>query len=365
MRRLRCSNLYTRSFSKIATFIFAVFIALTTLMPLGQAAAQAANDNAGLNLVVSPVTNALETKPGVPVTEQMQVKNGNLTTEHIKVSLMKFSSQGEDGSPKLEDISSGDDFATWVNFSESKFDAEPNVWKTIDVTINPPASAAFGYYYAIVFSRDNATNQTQPQKTNLLGAVASLILLDVQAPGAKRQADLTEFSMSKKSFEFLPATFNVRLKNTGNVHVAPRGNIFISKGGKNVALLEVNQSQGYILPNGVRKFTATWEDGAPVYKVVTANGKVVLDKNDKQKTKLDWGNFTPSKLRFGKYTAHLVMVFNNGTSDVPLEGDISFWVIPWRIIGGILLVALLALAGLYALVLRPLKNRVKKSKNKK
>lgn len=317
----------------------------------------------GLNLDISPTSTALEVKPGASVSTDLKIKNNELTTEHLKVSVLKFGAQGEDGTPSLQNIGPGDDFAKWASFSQTHFDAQPNVWVTIKMTINAPASAAFGYYYAVIFSRDN--NQAQPTAANLQGAVASLVLLDVQAPGAKRQSQLVSFSTTQKVSEFLPVNFSVRMHNTGNVHVAPRGNIFITKGGKNVALLEVNLAGGYILPNTYRQFTTSWKDGSPVYKTKMADGKTVLDKNDQPETSLDWGNFNPSKLRWGKYTAHLVMVYNDGNSDIPLEADLSFWVIPWRIIGFGLLILLLVLAGLYAVVFRPLRDRLKRKRQAK
>jgi hypothetical protein len=40
------------------------------------------------------------------------------------------------------------------------------------------------------------------------------------------------------------------------------------------------------------------------------------------------------KLRWGKYTANLLLVYDDGTKDVPIEGTLSFWVIPWRLIFG-------------------------------
>lgn len=354
--------MYRRILRRGGLLLLAVLIGLGGLGPVAHAADNA-NPEGGLDLNVSPTSIALEVKPDAGVSTDLKIKNNELSTEHLKVSLLKFGAEGETGTPKLEDLSPGDDFAKWASFSQTHFDAQPNVWTTIKMTINPPKTAAFGYYYAVIFSRD--TSAAQPKAANLLGAVASLVLLDVQAPGAKRQAQVVQFSTPKKVSEFLPVNFTVRMHNTGNVHVAPRGNIFVTKGGKNVALLEVNQTGGYILPDTFRQFTAAWSNGTPVYKVKMANGKAVLDKNDKQQTYLDWSNFNPSKLRFGKYTAHLVMVYNDGNRDVPVEAYLSFWIMPWRILIIGFLILLLVLAGLYAVAFRPLWKRFKQKRQPK
>lgn len=343
-------------------FLTALAVLVSVVVPISLAQD---NPDAGLNLVVSPLPLALETKPGQSVSTELKLKNAGLRTERIKISIMKFGAEGDDGTPKLLDLEPNDQFDDWVTFSDNNFEAETEVWKTITMTVNPPVEAAFGYYYAVIFSRADGEQKIQPTQANLLGAVASLVLLDVQAPGAKREAKLVEFSMPKKVYEFLPAEFNVRMQNSGNVHVAPRGNIFIKRGGSdNLALLEVNLDKGYILPDSFRKFTADWKDGNPVYKVKEVNGTAVLDKNKNQVKFLDWSNFSLSKVRFGKYTAKVVMVYNNGTSDIPVEGTVSFWVIPWRILGVLTVVLLFAGIGIYALVGRPLRNRFKKNATK-
>jgi hypothetical protein len=42
------------------------------------------------------------------------------------------------------------------------------------------------------------------------------------------------------------------------------------------------------------------------------------------------------------------MVYDNGQRDVPIEATVSFWVIPWRLVGGLLIVSIFALIGLIA-----------------
>lgn len=337
----------------------ALIISIVAVIALGVVGSKVfgQSDNAGgFNLSTTPVVANLETKPGVPTSTKVQVKNNNITTESIKVSLLRFASNNQDGSPLLTEPDQNDEFLKWVTFSETRFDAEPNVWKTFDVTISPPGTAAFGYYYAIVLSRENAT--TSAGVTNLNASVAIPILLDVVAPGTVRKADISLFKSNKGLYEFLPSTLTLAMKNGGNTHVAPRGNIFITKGGKNVAVLEVNQPKGNILPNSSREFSADWNDGSPAYKLVEADGKAVL-KDGKQTSKLDWSHFDLSKLRFGKYHAKAAMVYSDGTGDVASEAELDFWVIPWRIIGVTALLLLLIVAGLWAMVIRPLRKGLK------
>ena len=328
------------------------------------ASAATANPDGAFNLVVSPPSIGIEVKPGESTTTDIRVQNQGIATEQISVDLLKFSGEGATGLPKLQELQPGDDFAKWASFSTTSFSAEPNEWKSVKVTISPPNDAAFGYYYAVLFSRANAVKTVQKSKANLLASVASLILVDVKSPNAVRKVSVAEFSTSHKTSEFLPVTFKVKLHNTGNIHVASRGTITISRGGKPVGTLDVNSQAGYVLPNSFRDFTADFKDGTPVYKPKTdGSGKILVEAGGKSNIKLDWDKFSLSKLRIGKYDARLVMIYNDGKGNTFTEARLSFWVMPWRIIAGVVLVLLFVLAGVWALIIRPLRGRVKKARN--
>ncbi len=356
--REQAAEIYMKIFKyKIKFFIVTLFCVLfspafaqTPASParLAKAMAERAGGNQGdLRLTTSPLPINLKTAPGSSVSAQLKVKNDGTKTENIKVSLMKFKADSQTGTPMLLDREPGDEFFNWVSFSENTFTLPANEWKTITAAFNVPETASFGYYYAIVFSRADEQIKKEERQTIITGGTATLVLLEVQVPNAKREIQITEFSADKKMYEFLPAAFTVKLRNTGNVHVAPRGNIFINKGSKtDVAILEVNPAQGSILPDSPRAFEEKWADGFPVYQAKTENGNTVLDDKGNQITELQWDFKDASKLRFGKYTAKLLLAYDDGKRDIPIEGEVSFWVVPWRIIGGALIIAILALLGL-------------------
>ena len=305
----------------------AILTTLLVLTPLSSA-----QSTGNLNLTTSPLPISLKVKPGSSVSTDLRVQNSGSQTETLKVDLYKFRAYGNEGKPQILDREPGDDYFDWVSFSSNTFRAEPNVWKTIKMTINVPKTAAFGYYYAVVFSRTDQARPDANQNADIVGGSATLVLLEADVPGAKRQIDVTSFSADKKFYEFLPATFRVSLRNDGQVHAAPSGTLFISRGGKQVAKIPVNGEGGNILPGSGRNFTATWDDGFPVYVEKSSGGKVVLDGNGKAEMELKWDLGKASKLKFGKYTAKLIMVYDDGTRDIPIEGTLSFWVVPWRLV---------------------------------
>lgn len=306
-----------------------------------------------LRLVTSPLPISLVAEPGTTVTTNLKVKNGGTEEETLKIDIMKFNAYEESGKPALMELEPKDTFDDWVSFSEPTFAIAPEEWKTITVTFTVPTDAAFGYYYAFVFSRAEAAAELAPRQTAVVGGTATLVLLEARVPHAKREVTVTEFSTDKTIYEFLPTTFTVSLKNSGNVHVAPRGNIFLSRGKeKDIALLEVNEHRGNILPNSTRLFESEWQDGFPVYQPVIKDGAVVLNENGETTFDLVWDWKESAKLRFGKYTAKLLLVYDDGTRDVPIEGIVTFWVVPWRLIGGVIFITLFFFIGIRSTLMK-------------
>ncbi|SRR5258708_38303110 len=99
-----------------------------------------------------------------------------------------------------------------------------------------------------------------------------------------------------------------------------------------MAILDVNAVQGNILPGGTRTFTTSWDDGFFVQEPVMEDGNIKLDNNHKPITHLAirWNNLT--HFRIGKYTANLLLIYDNGKRDIPMETTTTFWVFPYTII---------------------------------
>ena len=331
---------------RISTKLLSLFIVLGLFLPVVSRA-----QSNGLSLLTSPLPILMKTTPGVPVTTDIKLRNTGTGEETLKVTLMKFEAYEDTGKPALMDPEPNDEFIKWVKFSEDTFKVAPGEWKTIQATITPPKEASFGYYYAFVFSRANENLTDEERRTALNGGTAVLGLLDVDVPGAKKEITLDKFSLDQSVYEFLPATFKVTLNNKGNVHAAPRGNIFIDKGSeKDVALLEVNKEKGNILPSSKRTFEVQWTEGFPGYTPKIVDDKEVKDEKGNTVMELKWDFKDASKLRFGHYTAKILMIYDDGTHDVPLEGEVSFWVIPWRIIGGGLIILIFIGLGLRSML---------------
>lgn len=313
----------------------------------------------GYDVTVSPVFFDLSANPGSSVSDKIRIRNNTTTPLPIKIEVKRLTGD-ENGDLTLKDENS-DNSLSWIKFKDITFIAKPLEWSNVPFTIDIPNEAAYGYYYAITFTQDDKSPLAKTG-AKITGAAAVPILLNVRKDGARADAKILEFSTKSFISEYLPADFTVKVENIGNIHLRPRGNIFINDGAnRDLAILDVNPASGNIIPNTKKIFNVAWNDGFLVNEPIIVDGQVKLDKNNKpvQKLIINWNKLT--SFRIGKYTANLLMVYDNGLRDVPLESNISFWVIPYKaillIIGAVIIFVLFIRLSLKRYISRELKKR--------
>lgn len=316
-----------------------------------------AQSSGEFSLQVSPSPLVTTLKPGQKTELEVKIRNGGSATEELKIEPRSFT-LGNDGSTiKLNDTTPPD-IAQWITFGSPAFTVQPGQWHTQKVKFNVPKDTGFSYSFALVITRKNAPAPVAGARV-LRGSVALFTLVNIDRPGASRKLNIASFSASKRVYEYLPSDLSLRLTNSGNSIVQPYGNIYIqrkSNDAKPIATLPVNEKKGYILPGSTRTLTANWNDGFPVYEIST-------DASGAEQRKLSWDWKNIANFRIGKYTAKLVAVYNDGQRDVPIESEVTFWVIPWKIIGVGLIIGLLVLLGLWSFARKLL--RFAKKLNKK
>jgi hypothetical protein len=312
----------------------------------------------GFKLTVSPPVLDLQTQAGQPVTAEIKVKSFSQEPEDIRVSLMKFVASDTGDKPKLLELEPTDLFPQWVSFSEDRFILQPETWKSINLTYNPPVTAPPGQYFTIVFNREREVEM--PGGAVAKGAAAILVLSQVNSSRVHRQLDLAlldgnrlGFKTARQIYEFLPVEFQTTLTNAGNVHELIKGNIFVhwnTGRRRDIDILEVNPEKSFTLPQTTRTFISTWTNGFPIWETQFDDaGNPVLDKHGRPTKKLKWDLSKLTSFRIGKYSATLILIYNDGTKDIPIEAETSFWVIPWRILLVLLIVCILLFFGLKSL----------------
>jgi len=274
--------------------------------------------------VSAQVANAAQGMQLSPPSVELNAARGNTYT--IKINVLNPTASDLMYSSSVEDFGApADESGTPTPILDSKLPATASVrtWisavpvftlrggKSIDITaqITIPNNAEPGGHYGILrFS--GVAPQVEGTGVGLTASAGVLILIRVDG-AITEKADLASFYTSptqngKQSsfFENAPVWFIVRVKNEGNIHVKPVGNIEIrDMFGGLVKNLPVNNDKSNVLPSSIRRF-------------------------DEAQYNNPW--------MVGLYTANLTLGY--GTNGQAITNTISFWVIPYKIILAALLI---------------------------
>lgn len=329
---------------KNLAFLSILFVLLAFGAGIYLFATQAKADTPGpFSLVITPSPLVATVNPGETSTLQIKILNNGTGTENLQIQPRSFTVNNTTGQIKISD-SVPSDVGSWISFSAPKFKINVGQWLTEDVKLAVPQDAGFSYSFILEISRQ----APGPQVLNgqaLNGSVADFTLINVNRPGATQKLSVVDFTVSKHIFQWLPATFTIKFKNVGNTIVQPFGNIYIQRSSNSktpINTLLVNNTGGFVLPGTERSFTNQWSNGFPVYESSTSSTGATTQH-------LNWVWSNLSDFRIGRYTADLVAVYNNGNVEVPIQGQVSFWVIPWVALIVFLVVGLLLLFGLWSL----------------
>lgn len=322
----------------------ALLLSIIALSASFSQVAAAAGDPSGFFLQVSPSPLVSTLKPGTNTTLELKIRNAGTATEELKIESRQFSVNNQTGEVHLDDTAPSE-IAPWVTYSAPTFTVQPGEWYTQKIRIDLPKDTGFSYSLALVISRTKNPQATESGRL-IKGSVAVFTLLNVDRPGAVRKVEVQDLSMSSNVYEYLPATVNVRFKNTGNTIVQPYGNIFIQRSSSDttpISTLPVNDKKGYLLPGAERVLSTDWTSGFPTFQTMTT-----ADGGTQKTENWDWSKV--ADFRIGQYTAKLVAAYNDGQRDVALEKETSFWVLPWKIIIGAVIALLLIVVGIWTFI---------------
>ena len=302
---------------KFFTVIFSFFLILSSFQ---FASAQISGDG----LTISPPILELETKPGKTYNQIIKITNPTNNLIEVYPQVMNFRASGEGGEPAFYPATEEEanfSLAQWIKFNQSKVALTPEQVVEFNYSIEVPADAEAGGHYGVIFFATQPPKAEEDQsQISISSMIGSLILAKV--PGTIIEKGFLESFKANRIYLKLPATFQVRISNLGNVHFKPRGDITI-KGmfGGESDKIQLNQARGNVLPDSIRKFEEKWN---------------------------------PEKIIIGRYTADLRVVY--GESEKTLDGQVVFWVLP--------LWFLLALGGLILLIVILIIIIKKKRKNR-
>lgn len=290
--------------------------------------ANAATQKAGQALEIYPPLINLKGDPGQTLRTSISLRDVSSSALVVSNEINDFTADGESGTPKIlldNKEPSPYSIRDWIN-PIPKVLLNPREVHKMKVTIHIPASAAPGGYFGVV--RFTGTAPTvEGTGVGLSASIGSLVFIRVNGQANEKMSTEKFYTSGdgehkKIFFGRMPVQFVEKLKNEGNLYEQPTGTVTITDMfGHKIASLLINMQKRYVLPGSTRKFTET------------------LDKSA-------IGN----KMLFGRYTVKMEVTY--GANKQRLVENTSFIVIPWRLIGG----AILLLIVLY-FVLRTLIKR--------
>lgn len=233
----------------------------------------------GSGLQVSPTRTELTVAAGESETFEVQLNNVTSGTVTAQPEIYDFEPK-EDGSPQIITNDDNKNKAVSVKTFLSGLDRTvlaPGEKKSPKFTVNIPKGQPAGSYYGIIIFNALTGDQSQTPESGNGGQVALSAgvghILLIQVPGDitdKMQLVSTTAGRKDKEgkvttgsvFSDVPTQVQVTLRNTGNSILKPFGNISVEKGGKEVANIQINNSdsKASVLPNSNRVFTEELKD---------------------------------------------------------------------------------------------------------
>lgn len=263
-------------------------------------------ENASSRIVISPPTFELNANPGDTIENTIKITNLSATPRSFVTSTRNFTAVGEEGAVGLTEEENSFSLASWMRLLPVSAEIPAGETKTFTFVMDIPENAEpGGHFGSVVFTAGSEEKLDQPGAT-VAQEVASLVLVKI-AGDVDEQADIESFNTESSFYEYGPVNFDIRVKNDGNVHVKPTGNITITNMlGQQVASFAIDPKN--VLPDAVRRVPATWNQ----------------------------------KYMFGRYTATAVL--NYGSEGSTMVASTSFTGLPYKVVGAASLGLLVVLA---------------------
>ncbi len=118
------------------------------------------------------------------------------------------------------------DASAWFKITEPDFILQPGVSKTITIKLAPPVDATPGGHYATIYFQPVIPDSVLTSETAFLAARVGVLSFLIVRGDIKQELAIDSFTPPGLK-QTGPITFNVALKNTGNVHTLPTGAVTI------------------------------------------------------------------------------------------------------------------------------------------
>lgn len=271
---------------------------------------------------------------GESITKKVEIRNDSDGPVTFYIQKSDLEAEDVTGSPIFTDKEPGSSYSLseWMSFDINKLELAKGETGEVNVTISVPRNAESGGHYGAVWFSTLPPDIEGESGVGVGANFVSQVFVEISGD-VVRSAGIAEFKTDKKFYANLPIEFSSLITNDGNTHFVPQGRIRIrNRITKKEYNVQYNSALSAVLPGLKREFKTTWEE--------PEDNKELFPK-------------------FGLYDAELRLAGADFAR--PNNVRISFWIIPPRLVIGILavilgLILIMKAYGAYA---------VKKSKRKK
>jgi len=253
------------------------------------------------DFVVGPGRTEVSVAPGETVVREISVTNriSEDRTFKLQIEDIAGTSDGSAAMVVLEGERGPYSVQDYISFPEDTFTLSLGERAWIPITISVPADAEPGGHYGsvLVSTIQLGDNGAEVAPRNpIIARVGSHFFLTVEGDQEinGESIDLTVLP-SQWWYESGPLTFGIAYENTGTVHVNPYGELVVTNMlGEEVGYAEIDP--WFVLPQSIRTREIEWN----------------------------------REFLFGRYTAQATV--NRGYDDILDAVQVTFWVLPWKLL---------------------------------
>lgn len=271
-----------------------------------------------LSIGTAPTSEYLELELGATYNGELVV--WNLTEAQIKYNILLKGFKQIENQPGTaimltdkEEERALYSAASWITVEKTEINLLPNRNEKIYYTITVPEDATEGEYNAILaFISDTNTSATGTATfTNLSSGMPILIKI---GDDFLENAELLSFTSNKSFYEKPTLQFETRIKNIGDTHITPTGEIVLTNFlGQELARIPFNPNGQSILRENSGNYETIWDYG----KFLTPENGIIL----------------------GPIEAQLITTYRSFQPGfAPLTAITTFWILPWKYIVGVVLI---------------------------
>lgn len=280
----------------VALFLGIVLGSLSISVPAAYAQAE--------GIEVRPAVLEDKVRPGQLYQFTINVTNIAATAKTFTITAGDITGLDSGGAPVFARPGETSNFSlsSWFTLPQAPITIKAGETKPIQISVRVPDQASPGAHFGGVFFEPGVNPAQGTNAAIVTQKVGTVLSLQI-AGDVIDDARLREFSTDKIIYNSPSVNFTGRIENMGNTLVRPRGVIQISDMyGKQVGTFIMNEKNDPVFPGSVRSFESMWNyDGFAI----------------------------------GRYQASVSIVYGDEEKRT-ITGVTSFWVLPLKLIGGVI-----------------------------